>query len=76
MYQQEGGPRLCAHTCVNLPGSFRCSCPTGYVLLGDGKSCEGEGAGIHLTPSALSFSPAFFSISEEEAGIEGRGMME
>ncbi|XP_031960303.1 fibulin-7 [Corvus moneduloides] len=40
VYQQEGGPRLCAHACVNIPGSFRCSCPAGYVLLGDGKSCE------------------------------------
>ncbi|KAF2987791.1 hypothetical protein EK904_015204 [Melospiza melodia maxima] len=37
---QTGGPRLCAHACVNIPGSFRCSCPPGYVLLGDGKSCE------------------------------------
>ncbi|NWZ83260.1 FBLN7 protein, partial [Poecile atricapillus] len=40
VYQQEGGPRLCAHACINTPGSFRCSCPAGYVLLGDGKSCE------------------------------------
>lgn len=43
MYKREGGPRLCAHACVNLPGSYRCACPGGYVLLGDGKSCEGEG---------------------------------
>ncbi|KFZ55929.1 Fibulin-7, partial [Antrostomus carolinensis] len=40
VYKREGGPRLCAHACVNLPGSYRCSCPGGYVLLGDGKSCE------------------------------------
>ncbi|TRZ11291.1 hypothetical protein HGM15179_015809 [Zosterops borbonicus] len=40
VYHQEGGPRLCAHVCVNIPGSFCCSCPAGYVLLGDGKSCE------------------------------------
>lgn len=43
VYKREGGPRLCAHACVNLPGSYRCACPGGYVLLGDGKSCEGEG---------------------------------
>lgn len=43
MYKREGGPRLCAHACVNLPGSYRCACPAGYLLLGDGKSCEGEG---------------------------------
>ncbi|NXC37114.1 FBLN7 protein, partial [Campylorhamphus procurvoides] len=40
VFQRDGGPRLCAHSCINLPGSFRCSCPPGYVLLGDGKSCE------------------------------------
>ncbi|NXK89385.1 FBLN7 protein, partial [Formicarius rufipectus] len=40
VFQRDGGPRLCIHSCVNLPGSFRCSCPPGYALLGDGKSCE------------------------------------
>ncbi|NXF37265.1 FBLN7 protein, partial [Nyctibius bracteatus] len=40
VYKRDGGPRLCAHACVNLPGSYRCACPDGYVLLGDGKSCE------------------------------------
>ncbi|XP_009474465.1 PREDICTED: LOW QUALITY PROTEIN: fibulin-7 [Nipponia nippon] len=40
VYKREGGPRLCAHACVNLPGSYRCACPAGYILLGDGKSCE------------------------------------
>ncbi|XP_078505162.1 fibulin-7 [Lissotriton helveticus] len=40
VYKVEGVPRLCMHTCINTPGSFRCSCPNGYRLLGDGKSCE------------------------------------
>ena len=31
----------CAHTCVNLPGMFRCECEEGYVLGIDGTSCEG-----------------------------------
>lgn len=44
LYQAEGAPRLCAHACVNLPGSYRCACPSGYSLLADGKSCEGEAA--------------------------------
>lgn len=42
VYKRDEGPRLCAHLCVNLPGSYRCACPPGYQLLGDGKSCEGE----------------------------------
>uniref|UniRef100_A0A0P6K8T2 Fibulin-7 isoform 1 n=1 Tax=Heterocephalus glaber TaxID=10181 RepID=A0A0P6K8T2_HETGA len=40
LYGQEGRPRLCMHACVNTPGSYRCSCPSGYQTLADGKSCE------------------------------------
>ncbi|XP_066506011.1 hemicentin-2-like [Hoplias malabaricus] len=32
-------PSPCAHLCRNVPGSFRCVCPVGSVLLGDGRSC-------------------------------------
>lgn len=34
-------PNPCAHQCRNVPGSFRCLCPPGTVLLGDGSSCAG-----------------------------------
>ncbi|KAJ8304383.1 hypothetical protein KUTeg_017966 [Tegillarca granosa] len=30
----------CEFTCQNLPGSYKCSCPVGYVLNMDGKSCR------------------------------------
>jgi hypothetical protein len=36
---QTPGP--CAHHCRNVPGSFRCTCPPGTALLGDGRSCAG-----------------------------------
>ncbi|XP_035689594.1 von Willebrand factor D and EGF domain-containing protein-like [Branchiostoma floridae] len=32
----------CEHQCVNTPGSYGCSCPTGYVLGADDKYCEDE----------------------------------
>ncbi|KAM3624848.1 uncharacterized protein V6R79_002703 [Siganus canaliculatus] len=32
--------RLCLHTCVNTPGGYRCTCPTGYNLTRDGRSCK------------------------------------
>lgn len=37
----ERVPRPCAHQCINTPGSFKCVCPAGQHLLGDGKSCAG-----------------------------------
>ncbi|XP_039594736.1 fibulin-7 [Polypterus senegalus] len=40
VYRLNGAPRLCMHSCINIPGSYRCSCPSGYKLLGDGRSCE------------------------------------
>lgn len=42
VFKNERGGPLCAHVCVNVPGSYHCSCPTGYKLLADGRSCEGE----------------------------------
>lgn len=41
VYKKDSG-LLCAHMCVNIPGSYRCSCPSGYKLLADGRSCEGN----------------------------------
>ncbi|XP_073528886.1 fibulin-7 [Phyllobates terribilis] len=40
VYKARGITRLCVHACINTPGSYRCSCPAGYKLLGDGKNCE------------------------------------
>uniref|UniRef100_A0A4W3J4Y9 Fibulin 7 n=1 Tax=Callorhinchus milii TaxID=7868 RepID=A0A4W3J4Y9_CALMI len=40
VYQLDGVPSLCVHTCINIPGSYRCSCPPAYKLLSDGRSCE------------------------------------
>ena len=32
----------CHHQCVNMPGSYRCVCNTGYSLNADGFTCSGE----------------------------------
>ncbi|XP_041105855.1 fibulin-7-like isoform X2 [Polyodon spathula] len=40
VYQLDGASRLCMHACINTPGSYRCSCPAGYKILDDGRSCE------------------------------------
>lgn len=45
-------PVPCAFQCVNSPGSYKCLCPPGLHLLGDGKSC----AGLERLPSYESFS--------------------
>nr|XP_039319461.1 fibulin-7 isoform X2 [Saimiri boliviensis boliviensis] len=50
LYGQEGRPRLCMHACVNTPGSYRCTCPSGYRTLADGKSCEDVDECVGLQP--------------------------
>ena len=35
-------PSDCEQICTNTPGSYRCSCVSGYQLSSDGKSCVGE----------------------------------
>lgn len=44
-------PSPCAFQCRNVPGSFRCLCPPGAVLLGDGRSCAGLERGHIFTNS-------------------------
>lgn len=31
---------LCAHTCISIPGSYKCECRRGFTLMDDGKSCQ------------------------------------
>ena len=38
----NGGRGPCAHICTNTPGSFTCSCRTGYALAADGRGCNGK----------------------------------
>lgn len=40
VYRLDKGGKLCIHECVNVPGSYLCSCPGGYKLLPDGRNCE------------------------------------
>jgi len=45
LFQSSPQTRLCLHDCVNLPGSYRCLCPPGYLLHADRNACEGESSG-------------------------------
>ena len=39
------GSQICSHGCVNLPGSYKCTCPTGLFLGSDRQTCTGKGVG-------------------------------
>jgi hypothetical protein len=39
---QDGRNGGCDHQCNNTPGSYFCSCKTGFKLNNDQTSCEGE----------------------------------
>jgi hypothetical protein len=42
MWSDRGG-RLCLGVCENTIGSYQCSCPDGYRMMSDGRTCQGEG---------------------------------
>lgn len=42
LFQRNPQTRICLHDCLNLPGSYRCLCPPGYVLHADRNTCEGK----------------------------------
>ena len=35
----------CSHICVNMAGTYRCECPTGYTLLPNRHDCVRGGLG-------------------------------
>ena len=38
--ENNGG---CSHECVNMQGTYRCECPTGYTLQPNKRDCITEG---------------------------------
>nr|XP_021396738.1 fibulin-7 [Lonchura striata domestica] len=40
LYQSSPQTQICLHDCLNLPGSYRCLCPPGYLLHADRNACE------------------------------------
>lgn len=42
LFQSSWQTRICVHDCVNLPGSYRCICPQGYLLNTDLNTCNGK----------------------------------
>ncbi|XP_042551285.1 fibulin-7 [Dipodomys spectabilis] len=70
LFAQERRLRLCMHTCVNTPGSYSCTCPSGYQIMADGKSCEDidECVSPHVCPQAttcINTSGGFQCVSPE-----------
>ena len=45
------GGHICSYRCINIPGSFQCSCPpTGYRLAPNGRNYQGEQGGSRGLP--------------------------
>ena len=40
------GTANCTQNCLDLPGSYSCSCDPGYTLAPDGITCVGESLGL------------------------------
>ncbi|XP_072440504.1 epidermal growth factor-like protein 8 [Chiloscyllium punctatum] len=59
------GTARCQHGCINTPGSFRCTCHSGYRLANNGRSCIAicdkpcRNLGMCLIPNHCSCFPWF-----------------
>lgn len=42
----------CVHSCSNVPGSYTCSCNSGYRLASDSRGCEGMM--VHINSPVMS----------------------
>ncbi|XP_015667560.1 fibulin-7-like [Protobothrops mucrosquamatus] len=40
LYQSNYHTRICLHECVNLPGSYQCTCPSGYRFQAEQNICS------------------------------------
>ena len=47
------GTSGCSHQCTNSPGSFTCSCPDGYTLADDQRTCQGTWVSIFTRPITI-----------------------
>ena len=59
----------CDHTCINLPGSFECTCGVGFQLLDDSSTCAGK----HYVPcsSIVLCSLSFFLLGGSKFKVQG-----
>lgn len=74
VYRLDQGGKLCVHECVNVPGSYHCSCPSGYKLLSDGRSCEGEWQEGPEDKGSFTADLAGYA-ARNTCDIEGRGAL-
>lgn len=59
-------PKPCNFICKNTEGSYQCSCPKGYILQDDGRSCKGK-VECAFTHSPTSWAQVCISCAFEES---------
>lgn len=63
-------PKPCNFLCKNTEGSYLCSCPRGYSLQPDGKTCKGRGASfLNLIHSYLMLLKDYLIIFGDEKSL-------
>ena len=67
----QGAGILCTFRCINVPGSYQCTCPErGYTMTANGRSCKGEcgvrTSGALGSPRAGAESPSQLAVCLEQ----------
>lgn len=66
------GGHICSYRCVNIPGSFQCSCPpSGYRLAPNGRNCQGECGGAPRVAQAVLGAPRCWGSEARQSLVRG-----
>nr|XP_056716183.1 epidermal growth factor-like protein 7 [Euleptes europaea] len=67
-----GGRHSCSQACLNVAGSYSCSCQQGHKLQADGKTCQAPAAPTHVPRTARPAGASDLTVQEDVKELRTR----